>query len=139
MHPAGDAALHIGLDAGAMDVCQTDFDRQHGSSEVLAPLSEKRVPLVSCTPADGIRHHGELRREIPGIARKMLVQALRRLEPNGLGARTLYPHVDDALTPPGQTLGTPFCAICDRATAHHPWIEAAHTASYRQPRLTDER
>jgi DNA-binding HxlR family transcriptional regulator len=122
---------------------QTVFDRQYGSREVLTLLAEKWVTLVLYALAEGTKRHGELRREIPGISQKMLTQTLRRLERDGLVARTLYPevppHVDYALTPLGQTLGALVCAICDWAVAHYPEIEAARATYDRQPQRTGER
>lgn len=52
--------------------------------------------------------YGELRRAIPGITEKMLVQQLRQLEADGLVRRTPYPEVpprvEYALTERGRTL-----------------------------------
>jgi DNA-binding HxlR family transcriptional regulator len=125
------------------DAPRTVFDRQYGSREVLALLAEKWVTMVLYALAGGTKRHGELRREIAGISQKMLTETLRRLERDGLVARTQYPQVpprvDYALTPLGQTLGTLVGAICEWATAHYHEIEAARTAYDRQPRRTGER
>jgi DNA-binding HxlR family transcriptional regulator len=78
------------------DAPQTVFDRQYGSRAVLALLAEKWTTMVLFVLAGGTKRHGELRREIAGISQKMLTQTLRRLERNGLVARTLYPQVPPA-------------------------------------------
>lgn len=125
------------------DAPQTVFDRQYSSRAVLALLAEKWTTLVLYALAGGTKRHGELRHEIAEISQKMLTQTLRRLERDGLVARTMYPQVpprvEYALTPLGQTLGTLVCAICDWAAVHYEEIEAARTAYDRQHRRTDER
>ena len=116
-------------------------ERHDGSREVLTLLAEKWTAFVLYALAGGTKRHGQLRREIAGISQKMLTQTLRRLERDGLVARTMYPQVpprvEYALTPLGQTLGALVCAICDWAAAHYAEIEAARRA--HDPRQeTDE-
>jgi DNA-binding HxlR family transcriptional regulator len=58
----------------------------------------------------GKKRYGELRRLIPQISEKMLIQELRALEQVGMVERTVTPHsppiVDYALTPEGLQLQT---------------------------------
>lgn len=55
---------------------------------------------------DGPRRYGELRRLMPEITEKMLIQELRDLEADGIVARTVHqmvpPRVDYSLTAQGQ-------------------------------------
>lgn len=56
--------------------------------------------------AEGPRRYGELRRLVPEITEKMLIQELRALETDGLVRRTVHqtvpPRVDYELVGPGQ-------------------------------------
>lgn len=59
---------------------------------------------------------GELRRAIPGITQKMLTQTLRKLERDGLVARTVLaecrpPQVEYALTELGVSVTQPLAAM----------------------------
>ncbi|GAA1959922.1 helix-turn-helix domain-containing protein [Amycolatopsis minnesotensis] len=63
--------------------------------------------------------HGELIELIGGISRKVLTQALRRLEAHGLVRRHAYaevpPRVEYELTPLGATLTDPIRALTEWA------------------------
>ncbi|MQA82755.1 MAG: transcriptional regulator [Streptosporangiales bacterium] len=56
----------------------------------------------------GARRFGELRRGLPGVSEKMLVQHLREMEEDGLVHREVYrevpPRVEYSLTRDGQSL-----------------------------------
>ncbi|WP_239003861.1 winged helix-turn-helix transcriptional regulator [Nocardia panacis] len=56
----------------------------------------------------GVRRFGELRRGLPGISEKMLIQQLRELEEDGVVAREIYrevpPRVEYRLTESGAAL-----------------------------------
>lgn len=72
-------------------------------------------PVVIRALKDGPARPGELRARIRGISPKVLTEALRRLEFNGLVARRAYggspPRVEYALTGPGRTLLAPIEAF----------------------------
>jgi DNA-binding HxlR family transcriptional regulator len=56
----------------------------------------------------GARRFGELRRGLPGVSEKMLIQHLREMEEDGLVHREVYrevpPRVEYSLTEQGTTL-----------------------------------
>lgn len=70
----------------------------------------------------------ELRRLIPGITEKMLIQQLRELEADGIVARRVYPtvppKVEYSLTKYGRSLERALHAICDWGRAHMKRIRA---------------
>ncbi|WP_066949576.1 winged helix-turn-helix transcriptional regulator [Streptomyces lushanensis] len=78
------------------------------TNRLLDRIGEKWVALVLKELAEGPRRYGELARTIAGASQKMLTQTLRRLERDGLLARTVTPavpvRVEYALTPLGQSL-----------------------------------
>ncbi|MER7043475.1 MULTISPECIES: winged helix-turn-helix transcriptional regulator [Streptomyces] len=58
----------------------------------------------------GTLRFGELKRELPGVSEKMLIQQLRELEADGVVHREVYrevpPRVEYSLTELGQALNT---------------------------------
>ncbi|WP_081867827.1 winged helix-turn-helix transcriptional regulator [Hymenobacter sp. IS2118] len=76
-------------------------------------LGGKWKLLILSYLLDGPRRYGELRRLMPEITEKMLIQELRDLETDGIVARTVHqtvpPRVDYSLTTQGQ-LVRPFFA-----------------------------
>jgi DNA-binding HxlR family transcriptional regulator len=67
--------------------------------------------------AHGVRRFGELRRGLPGVSEKMLVQHLREMEEDGLVHREVYrevpPRVEYSLTPDGISLNEALSALGD--------------------------
>ena len=84
------------------------YDDRCPTRLVLGRLADKWTVLVVGQLAQGTRRFGELRREIRGVSPKVLTQALRALERDGLITRRVYasvpPKVEYTLTPLGRTL-----------------------------------
>ena len=63
------------------------------------------------------RRYGELRRQLPEMTEKMLIQELRELEQDGIVARAVYqqvpPKVEYSLTPLGQQVRPVMAALAD--------------------------
>jgi len=80
------------------------------SRQVFDMIGNKWVGLIIAALHDGPLRHGQLRTTIAGVSQKMLTQALRELERDGLVTRTITasvpPRVDYQLTPLGQDLWT---------------------------------
>ena len=78
-------------------------------------------PVILAHLKEGVLRYGELRRLIPGLSEKMLVQRLRELEADGLVARhdhkTTPPHVEYRLTEEGLSLAPVLQALYDWGTA----------------------
>ena len=64
----------------------------------------------------GLGRFGDLRRAIPQVSKKMLVQQLRELERDGVVRRRIFdevpPRVEYTLTPYGKSLESVIGAIC---------------------------
>jgi len=65
-------------------------------------------PIILFNLLSGTKRYGELRKSIPAITEKVLIQQLKQLETDGLVVRkampVVPPHVTYALTPSGQRL-----------------------------------
>ncbi|HEX3501363.1 MAG TPA: helix-turn-helix domain-containing protein [Stellaceae bacterium] len=74
------------------------------------------------------RRFGALRREIPGISEKMLIQHLKQMEADGIVTRKDYkevpPRVEYALTSFGGTLCDALAPLCEWGQLHMARIEA---------------
>ncbi|MEU6354272.1 helix-turn-helix domain-containing protein [Streptomyces sp. NPDC047072] len=86
-------------------------------------------PVVIWALKDGPRRPGDLRTHIGGISQKVLTEALRRLESNGLVERRAYggspPRVEYGLTALGRTLLAPIGAFGTWAHDHGDEVLAA--------------
>lgn len=60
---------------------------------VLAVIGGKWKLVLLWHLLEGSRRYGELKRAIPGISEKMLIQQLRELEADGILARKVFPQV----------------------------------------------
>lgn len=77
----------------------------------------------------GTRRFAELRRGLPGVSEKMLIQHLREMEEDGLVHREVYrevpPKVEYSLTEDGIALNTALAPLGDWGTARMRRIGAA--------------
>ena len=82
------------------------FDRRCPSRNVLGHVTGRWGGLVVMALQGGTLRYSELRARIDGISEKMLAQALRELQLDGLITRTslpvVPPHTEYALTGPGR-------------------------------------
>ena len=83
--------------------------------ELLDQLLDKWGQLLLTSLCRQPRRFNELKREVGGINQKSLVQALRRLERNGLVERLVLERrpiaVEYRITPLGRTLDKPFLTL----------------------------
>lgn len=110
---------------------------------VLSLIGDKWTIMIVGELAEGPVRFNELKRRIGGITQRMLTLALRRLEQEGLVARTVFPtvppQVDYRLTDHGRTLIEPLRALGDWAGRHYVRRQAeemqdAERGSFQEPR-----
>ncbi|GIF69490.1 transcriptional regulator [Asanoa ishikariensis] len=81
----------------------------------------------------GVRRFGELRRGLPGVSEKMLIQQLREMEQDGLIDRRVYaevpPKVEYSLTDDGRSLNAALAPLGDWGTARVKRLESASTSA----------
>ncbi len=97
---------------GIPEICGTGC----GLNATLRIISGKWKPLVLFFLRDGPKRYGELKRLIPGVSDKVLIQQLKDLEADHVLARTDYkevpPRVDYTLTPLGCSLAEAIMPLC---------------------------
>jgi DNA-binding HxlR family transcriptional regulator len=93
-----------------------------GLNTTLRIIAGKWKPLVIFFLRDGQKRYGELKRLIPGVSDKVLIQALKDLQADYVLARTDYkevpPRVDYALTPLGRSLADAIIPLCTWGSAN---------------------
>jgi DNA-binding HxlR family transcriptional regulator len=120
----------IALDAGA----ELDpYSKGCPSRDLLDRIGDKWSILLLGELAGGQpRRFAVLRNRIEGISEKMLTQALRRLEEDGLVARRVYPEVpprvEYTLTALGHTLRAPLGALRQWSIEHAAEVLSARAA-----------
>lgn len=94
---------------------QTDFIC--GLDAALRVVGGKWKPLILHFLYRGPYRYGELKRCIPGVSHKMLIQHLKELEAHGVVSRTDHhevpPRVDYELTRLGKSLAEALIPLCD--------------------------
>ena len=87
-----------------------------GLDTVLALIGGKWKMLILYHLCHGPRRFGELRRLLPGISEKMLIQDLRQMQESNLLLRKDYqqvpPKVEYSITPFGRSLGKSLAPLC---------------------------
>ncbi|WP_263416856.1 winged helix-turn-helix transcriptional regulator [Terriglobus albidus] len=93
---------------------------------VLDRIADKWALLILDCLRDGPIRFNQLRRELTGISQKVLSEALRKLERDGLLKRKVYPtvpvSVEYSLTPLGTKLSHPVAALAHWAEQHMPLV-----------------
>jgi DNA-binding HxlR family transcriptional regulator len=78
-----------------------------------------KMLIVAHLYGEGLMRFSELRRAIPQVSQKMLIQQLRGLEEDGVVTRTIHaqipPRVDYELSESGRAIGPVFLALLDWA------------------------
>ncbi len=97
--------------------------------EALDLVSDKWSLYVISSLSDGPRRFNELKRVVNGVTQRMLTVTLRRLERDGIIARTVHelmpPRVSYRLTPLGTGLLGAAAPLIAWSTGHLPDIAAA--------------
>jgi len=95
----------------------------------LALIDSKWSVDVIVLLARGLRRHGRLLDNIPGISKKALTATLRRLERHGLVARRVHAEIpvriEYRLTPLGWELTEPLMTLYEWAVEHENALDTA--------------
>ena len=93
-------------------------------------IGGKWKPLILWWLHQKTYRFADLRRQIPGISEKMLIQHLRELEADGIVNRKVFstvpPKVEYSLNDHGKTLKQALNAICDWGKKHMERIGAVN-------------
>lgn len=112
----------------AKDNAPEILDRSYPARQVLDLISNKWTPIIIYCLSRGTRRFGELQRQLPDISKKMLIQALRQLEQDGLVHRKVYrvvpPKTEYSLTDLGQRFHEPISMLCEWAMTHQDELRA---------------
>lgn len=99
-----------------------DKEYSCGLEAALAVVGGKWKVLILWVLGNEPRRFGELRRQIPGISEKMLIQHLKELESDGIVSRKDFrqvpPRVEYALTTFGDSLCEALAPLCDWGQKH---------------------
>jgi DNA-binding HxlR family transcriptional regulator len=100
----------------------TDKEYSCGLEAALAVVGGKWKVLILWVLGSDPRRFGELRRQIPGISEKMLIQHLKELESDGIVSRKDFrqvpPRVEYALTTFGHSLCEALAPLCAWGQEH---------------------
>lgn len=99
-----------------------DKEYSCGLDAALAVVGGKWKVLILWVLGTDPRRFGELRRQIPGISEKMLIQNLKELESDGIVSRKDFkevpPRVEYALTSFGHSLCEALAPLCAWGQEH---------------------
>ena len=97
------------------------------TQQVLDIVGNKWSVIIIYCLAYQTRRYKQLERKIEGVSQKVLTQALRKLEKNGLVRREVFPvvpsKVEYSLTPLGETLVEPLSMLAEWSEEHLAEIE----------------
>ncbi len=97
----------------------------------------KPLILWALDDAEGPLRFGELRRQVPGVSEKVLIQQLRELEADGVVRREVFPEVpprvEYSLTDVGDLLNTALGPLGEWGGRHMDMIVARKHPEYRKP------
>src|SRR5262245_1003499 len=110
-----------------------------GLEAALDVIGGKWKVLILWQLGSQLRRFGELRRRVPGISEKMLIQQLREMEADGILRRKAYheipPRVEYSLTRFGVSLKEVLTPLCEWGATHMKRIGAAHRPAESAGRL----
>lgn len=110
-----------------------DFEMIELAREALELLHAKWKLDLLCLMASGIRRHARLFDNLPGISKKVLTEALRGLQNDGLVTRHIYAEVparvEYTLTPLGWSLTEVPMALYEWASQHADELRAARIST----------
>lgn len=99
-----------------------------GLDAAIAVMGGKWKGLILFALQDGPVRFGELKRAVPGISERVLIQQLREMETTGLLHREVYhqvpPKVEYSLTDFGHSLDAAMAALGEWGEEHLDRIEA---------------
>lgn len=102
----------------SVEICDTGC----GLNATLRIISGKWKPLILFFLRNDPKRYGELKRSMPGVSDKVLIQQLKDLEADCVLTRTDYkevpPRVDYTLTPLGRSLAEAIIPLCSWGTEH---------------------
>jgi DNA-binding HxlR family transcriptional regulator len=106
-----------------------------GLGPALEIIGGKWKPLILWELAQRPVRFSELKRRVPGISEKMLIQQLRELESDGIVHREIFhevpPRVEYSITEFGTTLNKALEPLCEWGEKYAERIEAAHQLDSR--------
>ena len=109
-----------------------DFEMIELAREALELVHAKWKLDLLCLMASGIRRHARLFDNLPGISKKVLTEALRGLQHDGLVTRHVYAEVparvEYTLTPLGWSLTEVPMALYEWASVHVDEVKAARAS-----------
>jgi DNA-binding HxlR family transcriptional regulator len=108
-----------------------------GLEAALDVIGGKWKVLILWQSRGGPRRFGELKRLVPGITEKMLIQQLRQMEADGIVRRKVYhevpPRVEYSLTAFGASLQDALVPLCDWGNRHVNRIAATRASDAGAP------
>lgn len=105
-------------------------DDIYGIETTIATIGGKWKLLILFHIAGQRRRYGELRRLIPQITEKMLIQQLRELEQDDMIVRTAYPtippKVEYTLSEHAKTICPLLQSLCEWGKSHREYLNHLH-------------